>query len=124
MVIRTNTPGWDISDKEMIQRYKGQYHNEHGFSWLKSGAALNPVFLKAPHRIASLGFTYCIGLMVWSLIQRSVRAHLVEKKMVLPYHRGSKGTKITTRFILNCFKMFSRSFRSCQTGKDRTIFTA
>ena len=117
VVIRTNTPGWDISDQEMIQRYKGQYHNEHGFSWLKSGAALNPVFLKAPHRIASLGFTYCIGLMVWSLIQRSVRAHLVEKKLVLPYHRGRKGTKITTRFIFELFQNVQSQFQVMPDGK-------
>lgn len=104
VVIRTKTPGWEISDVEMIRRYKGQYHNEHGFSWLKSGAALNPIFLKTPHRIASLGFTYCIGLMIWSLIQRSVRAHLKDHRLVLPYHRGRKGNNITTRFIFELFQ--------------------
>lgn len=104
VVIRTKTPGWEISDVEMIQRYKGQYHNEHGFSWLKSGAALNPLFLKTPHRIASLGFTYCLGLMVWSLIQRTTRAYLKENKMVLPYHRGRKGAKISTRFFFELFQ--------------------
>jgi len=104
VVIRTKTPGWDIPDAEMIRRYKGQYLNEHGFSWLKSGAALNPIFLKTPHRIASLGFTYCIGLMVWALIQRSVRAHLKQHGHVLPYHRGRKGDNITTRFIFELFQ--------------------
>lgn len=104
VVIRTKTVGWDIPDAEMIRRYKGQYHNEHGFAWLKSGAALNPIYLKTPHRIASLGFTYCVGLMVWALIQRSVRASLREKGQKLPYHRGRQGDNITTRFIFELFQ--------------------
>jgi transposase len=104
IIIRTATPGWTITDVDMIHRYKGQYHNEHGFSWLKSGAALNPIFLKTPHRIASLGFIYCIGLMIWALIQRTVRANLNDTKRTLPYHRGRKGTNISTRFIFELFQ--------------------
>jgi transposase len=104
VVIRTKTPGWEITDADMIRRYKGQYLNEHGFTWLKSGAALNPIYLKTPHRIASLGFTYCIGLMIWALIQRSVRAHLQEHGHKLPYHRGRRGSNITTRFIFELFQ--------------------
>ena len=71
---------------------------------LKSGAALNPIYLKTPHRIASLGFTYCVGLMVRALIQRSVRAHLKEQGQKLPYHRGRQGDNITTRFIFELFQ--------------------
>ncbi len=56
------------------------------------------------HRIASLGFTYCIGLMVWALIQRSVRAYLREQGQKLPYHRGRRGDNITTRFIFELFQ--------------------
>jgi len=51
----------------------------------------------------ALGFTYCIDLMVWALIQRSVRAHLKERSQKLPYHRGRKGDNITTRFIFELF---------------------
>lgn len=116
VVIRTKTPGWDIADAEMIRRYKGQYHNEHGFSWLKSGAALNPIFLKTPHRIASLGFNYCIGLMIWSLIQRSVRAYLKEHGHVLPYHRGRKGNNITTRFIFEIFQNVQSQYQTMPDG--------
>jgi transposase len=104
VIIRTRNDGWTLSDRDMISRYKGQYYNEHGFSWLKSGAAMNPIFLKTPHRVAALGFIYCIGLMVWSLIQRSVRAYLGEHHRTLPYHRGRRGKTITTRFIFELFQ--------------------
>jgi transposase len=103
ILIRTKNTDWDISDIDMIQQYKGQYHNEHGFSWLKSGMRLNPVFLKTPHRIGSLCFIYCLGLMIWSLIQRNVRAYLIANKAGLPYHRGKSSNHITTRFFFELF---------------------
>jgi transposase len=103
ILIRTRNEGWDIADAEMIQRYKGQYHNEHGFAWLKSGMRLNPLFLKTPTRIGSLCFVYCLGLMIWNLIQRNVRQHLVATKTGLPYHRRKLSDRITTRFFLELF---------------------
>ncbi|MBA3939402.1 MAG: hypothetical protein H0X38_18290 [Planctomycetes bacterium] len=68
ILIRTRNDGWVIDDAELIDRYKGQYHNEHGFAWLKSGPShkgLNPIFLATPTRIASLCFLYCVGLVIW-----------------------------------------------------------
>jgi transposase len=104
IIIRNRQKGWNISDAEMIMKYKGQYHNEHGFSWMKSRAVMNPVFLKTPHRIASLGFLYCIGLMIWTIIQRTIRHELIKKKQLLPHHNRRMTNNITTRFILELFQ--------------------
>ena len=104
VIIRNRQKGWDISDAEMIMRYKGQYYNEHGFSWMKSGAAMNPVFLKTPHRIASLGFLYCVGLMIWTIIQRTVRNGLHKNEQTLPHYDRRKTSNITTRFIFELFQ--------------------
>ena len=103
ILIRTRNDGWKIEDSELIPRYKGLYHNEHGFAWLKSGASLNPVFLHTEERIASLCFIYCIGLMAWSLIQREVRKTLKATNTMLPYHRGKPSNMITTRFLFELF---------------------
>lgn len=103
ILIRTDQPNWTLPDSEMITIYKGQYHNEHGFAWLKSGMSLNPVFLKTPHRIGTLCFIYWIGLMVYNLIQRTVRASLTKNNTGLPYHRGKPSNHITTRFFLDLF---------------------
>jgi transposase len=103
ILVRTANPGWTITDEEMITRYKGQWRNEHGFAWLKSGMHLNPVFLKTPSRIGSLCFLYTLGLMLWNLIQRTVRKHLIEQQTGLPYHRGKPSNNITTRFYLDLF---------------------
>ena len=104
ILIRTRNKGWNINDTEMIPRYKGLYHNENGFAWLKSGAGLNPVFLHTPRRIASLCFVYCLGLMAWNLIQREVRSTLKKTHKMLPYHRGKPSNRITTRFLFELFQ--------------------
>ena len=107
ILIRTRTPGWTIDDAELIDRYKGQYHNEHGFAWLKggSGAAhgINPIFLATPTRIASLCFLYLVGLMVWTIIQRTVRRNLAKMGKGLPYRRNKPSDRITTRFFFELF---------------------
>lgn len=103
VLVRTRQDGWTMPDAEMITRYKGQYHNEHGFAWLKSGHGINPIFLQVPQRIAALCFLYCVGLMVWNLIQRTVRANLAAWGTGLPYHRGKASDRITTRFLFELF---------------------
>jgi len=107
ILIRTRTKGWVIDDAELIERYKGQYHNEHGFSWLKSGAGgakgINPIFLATPTRIASLCFLYLVGLMIWNLIQRTVRMNLKKSGQGLPYRRNKPSDRITTRFLFELF---------------------
>lgn len=103
ILIRTATPGWSCSDAEMIDIYRQQYRIEHGFAWLKSGADINPMFIHTPHRIAGMGFIYCIGLMAWNIIQRTVRQHLRQTGTGLPYHRGKPSANITTRFLFELF---------------------
>lgn len=104
--IRTRNPGWRITDAEMIDRYRNQYLCEHGFAWLKSGGGpkgINPIYLETPKRIAALCFLYLIGLMVSTLIQRTVRMNLVKWNTGLPYHRNKPSPKITTRFFFELF---------------------
>lgn len=103
VLIRNRVDGWDISDEDMIRRYKDQYRVEHGFAWLKSGADINPAFIHTPHRIAALCFTYCLGLMIWNLIQRTVRKNLKQWGTGLPYHRNKPSDNITTRFLFELF---------------------
>jgi transposase len=94
---------WKISDSDLIPAYRRQYVIEQGFSWLKSTAVINPMYLHTPHRIASLGFIYCIGLMAWNLIQRNARSYLKSNQLGLPYHQQKKSDHITTRFLFEIF---------------------
>ena len=50
-----------------------------------------------------MGLIYCLGLMAWNLIQRTVRQHLRDTNTGLPYHRGKLSANITTRFLFELF---------------------
>jgi transposase len=122
VLIRTRNTGWKMKDEEMIERYKGQYLNEQGFSWLKSGPSykgINPIFLATPRRISSLCFLYVVGLMGWTLIQRTVRGNLKKWQSGLPYHRNKPSDMITTRFFLELFPLIQNVPYSTENGLER-----
>jgi transposase len=104
VLIRSRMADWTISDEQMIANYDRQWHCESGFGWLKSGAAINPMFVQSPRRIESLCFLYTIALMVHTLIQRNVRDYLAEHRLGLPYYRDKPSAKITARFFYELYR--------------------
>ena len=65
-----------------------------------------------------MGFLYCIGLMVWNLIQRTVRAHLVATNTGLPYHRNKPSANITTRFLFELFPKVQTIVITTDSGRS------
>jgi len=65
---------------------------EPGFRWIKNPAAIAPVWLEKPERIAALAMLTVIGLLVYSIIQRQVRLYLCSQPQQVP---GNKGTTAT-----------------------------
>lgn len=104
ILIRNRLPGWELDDEAMVAAYSDQWRVEHGFAWLKSEAALNPVFLESPRRIEAIGLIYHIALMIHTLIQRGIRAGLRARKWKLPYHRNKPSDNITARFLYELFR--------------------
>ncbi|MFQ6090357.1 MAG: IS1634 family transposase [Candidatus Bipolaricaulia bacterium] len=68
-----------LSDAQLLQAYKGQHRVERGFRWAKNPAAIAPIFLKKPTRIAALGFVYLVALLIYTLVERQVRQELAER---------------------------------------------
>ena len=58
---------------QCLRAYKQQYGIESNFSFLKEPLIANDVFLKNPGRIDALGMVLLLSLLVWSLMQRSLR---------------------------------------------------
>jgi transposase len=104
VLIRNRLDTWQMTDEQMVATYSKQWRVEHAFSWLKSGAAINPMFLESPRRIQALCFLYCLALMLHALVQRNVRKHLKDKQLALPYHRGKPSDNITARFTYELFR--------------------
>lgn len=64
------------SDAEILRAYQEQHATvEPGFRWIKNPAAIAPVWLEKPERIAALAMLTVVGLLVSNLIQRQVRLY-------------------------------------------------
>jgi len=65
------------TDAELLQAYQDQNTTvEPGFRWIKNPAAIRPVWLEKPERIAALAMLTVVGLLVYAVIQRQVRLYL------------------------------------------------
>ena len=61
---------------------------EPGFRWIKNPAAISPVWLEKPERIAALAMLTVLGLLVYSVIQRQVRLYLRTHDQPDPREQG------------------------------------
>jgi len=78
-VLITNTPGEGagaIDAKQLLTIYKDQYMVERNFAFLKDPVFVNALFLKSPKHIEALGLILVLALMIWRLMERTMRAHL------------------------------------------------
>ena len=107
VLIRNRLDSWDMSDEQMVATYGKQWRIEHAFSWLKSAAAINPMFLESPRRIQALCFLYCLALMLHALVQRNIRRYLKANSLKLPYQRNKPSDQITARFTYELFRNVS-----------------
>jgi transposase len=98
-VLATTVSPEVCTDAELLQAYQEQHTTvEPGFRWIKNPAAIAPVWLEKPERIAALAMLTVVGLLVYSVIQRQVRLSLRTQEQQLP---GNKGlTAIPTAAVL------------------------
>ncbi len=82
-----STEAWP--DTEILQAYQEQKTTvESGFRWIKNPAAIAPVWLEKPERIAALAMLTVLGLLVYSVIQRQGRLSLRTHDQQLPGNKG------------------------------------
>jgi transposase len=91
------------TDTEILQAYQDQNTTVGpGFRWIKNPAAIAPVWLEKPERIAALAMLTVLGLLVYSVIQRQVRLYLRTHKQQLPGNKGLTATP-TAAVVLALF---------------------
>jgi hypothetical protein len=77
------------TDAELLQAYQEQHITvEPGFRWIKNPAAISPVWLETPERIAALAMLTVLGVLVYAVIQRQVRLYLREHDQQVPGNQG------------------------------------
>ena len=76
-------------DVDLLQAYQDQNTTvEPGFRWIKNPAAIAPVWLEKPERIAALAMLTVLGLLVYNVVQRQVRLSLRTHAQQLPGNKG------------------------------------
>jgi len=78
-VLLTNEPEeavGGLSSKELLRAYQDQHSVEQNFGFLKDPVFVNALFLKTPRRIEALGLVLVLALMVWRLMERTMRISL------------------------------------------------
>jgi transposase len=80
-VLLTNVPKeGDLAHtgKEILNAYKEQHGVERNFAFLKDPLIVNDLFLKKTSRIEVLGLILLISLLIWNLMERSMRKYIEE----------------------------------------------
>ena len=101
-VLVTNVDGEGekaIKGGEILRIYKDQHGIERNFSFIKDPAIINSIFLKKPEHIEVLGLILLISLLVWNLIESSLRIYVNSKGVKLPGW-DNKSTAHPTSFML------------------------
>ena len=92
-VLATTVQSDVCTDVEILQAYQEQHITvEPGFRWIKNPAAIAPVWLEKPERIAALAMLTVVGLLVYAVIQRQVRLYLHDHDQQVPGNKGLTAT--------------------------------
>jgi transposase len=107
-VLATTVPPEGCSDVEILQAYQEQHTTvEPGFRWIKNPAAISPVWLEKPERIAALAMLTVMGLLVYAVIQRQVRLYLLTHAQQIRGNKGETATP-TAAVVLSLFAPVAR----------------
>jgi len=105
------------SARELLSLYKDQNGIEKNFGFLKDPMIVNSLFLKKAERIEVLGLILLIALLIWRLMEHSMRRYLDTTKGTITGWEG-RPTKKPTSF------MMTTKFTSVllvKTGSSRTL---
>ena len=84
---------------ELLKLYKSQIGIEKNFSFLKDPVIVNSIFLKKAERIEVLGLVLLISLLIWRLMERSMRQYVEGNDCTLTGWERSP-TKKPTAFMM------------------------
>ena len=78
-VLLTNVPtAGEMAHRagDVLRAYKEQHGIEQNYSFLKDPLIVNSLFLKKPERIEALGLVLLLALLLWRLVERTLRMHV------------------------------------------------
>lgn len=109
-------PGAEDS-RQILSTYKDQGYVERNFGFLKDDAIVNSLFLKSPERIEALGLVLVLSLLVWRLMERTMRLSLKQTgSTILGWDK--RQTSRPTSFMMTTYFL---SVLVLQTHKGRML---
>jgi hypothetical protein len=67
-------------DRELLTIYKDQHVAEQNFGFLKDPVFVNSLFPKSPRRIEAVGLVLVLALLIWRLMELTMRLNLAAKQ--------------------------------------------
>lgn len=101
-VVGTNIPKEELSDIEIVARYKQQNIaiENTGFRFLKDPKFFaQSMFIKKPERIEALLFVMTLALLIYSIAQRKIRKEMEAQKETIPDQIKKPTSNPTLRWV-------------------------
>jgi transposase len=101
-VLLTNVPtAGDLAHNAsaILTVYKDQHGTEQNYGFLKDPVMVNSLFLKKPERIEALGLILLLALLLWRLMERTMRTYVDTTSTPLPGW-DKKATERPTSFMM------------------------
>lgn len=118
-VLVSNVPPQEKSALEILKTYKEQDGIERNFGFLKDPLIANDIFLKKPHRIEAMGLVFILALLLWRLMERSMREKVKKENIVLQGWNNVRTVRPTAFMMVS---KFSPIFVGVK-GNQRVLFT-
>ena len=118
-VLLTTIPVTEKSGRDILTIYKEQDGIERNFGFLKDPLVVNDVFLKRPHRIEAMGLVLVLSLLLWRLMERTMRRNIQAKNLTLQGWNNRATIKPTSFMVAS---KFSPVFVGIH-GNERFLFT-
>ena len=118
-VLLTTVPVEDKTGRELLSLYKEQDGIERNFGFLKDPLVANDVFLKKPHRIEAMGLVLVLSLLLWRLMERTMRRNIKKENIMLQGWNNRDTVRPTSCMMVS---KFSPVFVGVK-GDRRFLFT-
>jgi len=113
-VLLASVPAEEKRGIDLLRIYKEQDGIERNFAFLKDPLVVNDLFLKTPRRIEAMGLALVLSLLLWRLMERTMRRKAKEEHLPLRGWNNADTLKPTSSMMAS---KFSPVFVGLEGGK-------
>lgn len=118
-VLLTTIPVTEKSGREILTIYKEQDGIERNLGFLKDPLVVKDVFLKKSHRIEAMGLVSVLSLLLWRLMERTMKRNTREQNIILQGWNNRNTVKPTSLMVVSKFSPVLVG----TNGNQRFLFT-